>query len=325
MAEASGISWTDHSFAPWHGCTKVSTGALGACEGCYAEHLDDTRFHRVRFGDHPRVKSAGSTWRQPLAWDRKAAKAGESRFVFCSHLSDVFDNQVNPAWRAELFDLIRRTPHLTWLLLTKRPQNILRMVEEIYYTGARHADLSDCWPRNAAIGCTAVTQAEADRDVWALLTAAEKLRPALSFVSCEPLMGPIDLTRLVKGSWVLNGFSGVAASPHTHNKHWLQPLGWVISGGETDQGKHKARPTHPDWERALRDQCAAVGVPYHRKQAGEWVAEDQFPGASWLTCEERVWPDGGSSWRVGKKRAGRLLDGVLHDARPGVRGLARVA
>ncbi len=134
MAERSAISWTDHSFAPWHGCTKVSNGPRGACAHCYAENLDDTRFHKVKFGNHPRQRSPESTWAQPRAWNRKAAKAGTRPFVFCSHLSDVFDNQVDPTWRADLFLLIHETPHLVWLLLTKRPQNILKMAPGMWPT-----------------------------------------------------------------------------------------------------------------------------------------------------------------------------------------------
>lgn len=238
MAERSAIAWTDHSFAPWHGCTKVSTGPLGACVGCYAENIDVTRFKKVEgFGNFPRVRAPDSTWKQPRAWDRKAAAAGEQRFVFCSHLSDVFDNQVDPTWRADLFLLMHETPHLIWLLLTKRPQNILKLGWPAHI-----------WPKNAAIGCTVVTQEEANRDVPVLLYAKQQLNPAFAFLSCEPLMGPINLRE-------------------AHQAPIRLPrVDQVIAGGETNQGKHRARDSDEAWFRDLRDQCAAAGVPFFMKQ-----------------------------------------------------------
>jgi protein gp37 len=165
------------------------------------------------------------------------------------------------------------------------------------------------WPRNAAIGCTVVTQEEADRDIPKLLAAKAALNPAFAFVSMEPLLGPVDLTR-IRGDEdeitdVLRGefwTSRYQDEPHTE-----QHLDWVITGGETDQGAHKARPSHPDWFRSLRDQCAAAGVAYHHKQNGEWGH-----------CPDRsAIPD--HVFRVGKKAAGRLLDAVTHDARPEAR------
>jgi protein gp37 len=229
------------------------------------------RFHKAGWGPHAkRVRSAASTWKQPLAWERKAVLEGTRPFVFCSELSDVFDNQVPPEWRRDLFVLIRATPHLTWLLLTKRPQNIARLYAETGQPG-------DMWPRNAAIGCTVVTQAEADRDIPHLMRAKLALKPAFTFLSLEPLMGAVDLRAALHGE------------PH---------IDWVITGGESKQGKHLARPSHPDWFRSIRDRCAAAGVPYHHKQNGEYLGGE----------------------RVGKTRAGRTLDGVIHDARPSTDG-----
>lgn len=320
MGEHTHIEWTDHSFAPWFGCTKVSDGAKGACTGCYAEHLTVTRFGKAAWGPHAeRVRSAASTWKQPLAWNRKAEREGARPFVFCSHLSDVFDNQVPPAWRTDLFELILRTPHLVWLLLTKRPQNIERMYGACF-------DMA--WPRNAAIGCTVVTQAEADRDVLHLLRAKAALRPAFAFLSMEPLMEAVDLRALrmgdnltldaLTGFWsgsatFEGGFANAQAALKTLPTlpEILPPVDWVITGGETDQGAHKARPVRVEWIRALRDQCAAVGADFNFKQWGSWHAD----ALAYTDMQGNCPPP---NMKIGHKRAGRLLDGVTHDARPAV-------
>ena len=123
MAENSKIEWTDHTFNPWVGCTKVSP----ACDNCYAEAWAK-RSGQVEWGNHPRRVTSDSYWRQPIKWNRIAARDGVRRKVFCASLADVFDNQVDPQWRIDLFALINATPWLDWLLLTKRPQNIAKMV-----------------------------------------------------------------------------------------------------------------------------------------------------------------------------------------------------
>ena len=302
MGEATAISWCDNTFNPWVGCTKVSP----ACDGCYAENLMDTRLGRVEWGAPgkgvgTRARTSPSNWRQPLRWDRKAAKDGTRPFVFCSSLADVFDNQVPTAWRTDLFELIRATPNLVWLLLTKRPQNIVRLF------GAA-CDMA--WPRNAAIGATVEDQSRVDSNVPALLDASEDMGALFSFLSCEPLLGEVVLPALPD---------------------------WVITGGETEQGSHKARPSHPDWFRALRDQCAAAGIPFHHKQNGEWQDGSDFaPDAMVMMSDGRLCKFGSAELcemdrdcqvmphnptlirRVGKSRAGRLLDGIEHNARPEV-------
>src|SRR5690606_14613384 len=131
----------DHTFNPWIGCTKVSP----ACDGCYAEAMMDKRYGRVKWGAPgqgagTRERTSKGNWSKPKAWDRKAKAAGTRPFVFCSSLADVFDNQVPAEWRRDLFELIRATPNLVWLLLTKRPQLIVKLSEEV-----------DGLPSNAAI------------------------------------------------------------------------------------------------------------------------------------------------------------------------------
>src|ERR1700747_3757056 len=137
MAENSEISWTDSTFNPWIGCQKVSAG----CDRCYAETLMDARYHRVQWGPHgQRVRTSAANWKLPLRWAKKAREALEdfdigmltmrpSRpRVFCASLADVFDNQAPEGARADLWGLIEDTPELDWLLLTKRPENILEMI-----------------------------------------------------------------------------------------------------------------------------------------------------------------------------------------------------
>lgn len=297
MAEQTHISWADATFNPWIGCTKVSP----ACDGCYAEHLMANRHGRVQWGKPGQRATYSRTvpgnWLQPLRWNKRAEKEGTRPFVFCSSLADVFDNQVDWTWRQDLFKLIDETPHLVWLLLTKRPQNIIEMVEA---AGGMPSLAS-----NVAFGTTIEDQARANRNGNHLLFAGAALNPLFLFYSCEPLL---ELTEPP-----LEGHG--------------QKIGWVITGGETDQGSHKARPTHPNWYRSLRDRCAAAGIPYHHKQNGEWLGGDQIPEEEPITsgisndCGYGSSDDNHRVWRVGKARSGRMLDGVTHDARPEVPAL----
>src|SRR5690606_31944191 len=112
MAENSKIEWTDHTFNPWIGCTKVGPG----CDGCYAENLMDKRYGRVTWGPgEDRARTSPGNWRKPLQWNRQASAAnGERPFVFCASLADVFDNEVDELWRVDLFKLIEQTPNLIW-------------------------------------------------------------------------------------------------------------------------------------------------------------------------------------------------------------------
>lgn len=283
MAEETNISWCDMTHNHWIGCTRVSP----ACDGCYAAHLMDTRLGRVEWGEPgkgagTRSLTSEANRRKPLTWNRKAAAAGTRPFVFCSSLADVFDNQVPTEWRRDLFDLIRATPNLVWLLLTKRPQLIVKLSEA-----------AGGLPSNAAIGTTIEDQIRADINEPALVNAAAATNPLFTFVSIEPMLGSVRLRHLYP-----IGEEGFIDTPR---------IDWVIAGGETDQGGHKARPSSRRWFRALRDQCAAAGVPFHFKQWGEFIPDDPAPDGSHTAMR-----------RVGKHRAGRLLDGVEHNARPEV-------
>lgn len=230
MAELSKIEWTDHTHNHWIGCMKVGPG----CDGCYAEAMMDHRYGRVQWGapgkgTGTRSLTSEGNRRKPLSWDKKAAKEGTRPFVFCSSLADVFDNQVPIEWRKDLFNLIDQTPNLIWLLLTKRPQNIIPMAMEC-----------GGLPSNAALGATMVNQKEYDRDRMKLVEARKRLCPEFTFGSFEPLLGPIILDTYAPD--------------------------WIIVGGETDQGKHKARDANPDWMRGVRDSAKRFERAFFMKQ-----------------------------------------------------------
>lgn len=333
MAENSNIEWTHHTFNPWIGCQKVGPG----CDHCYAEAWDARGLQRqeTRWGAHAaRTRTSPANWRKPLAWDKAAKAAGERHRVFCASLADVFDNHpsILPEWRADLWALIRATPNLDWMLLTKRPGNIAKMLPPDWVKG---------YP-NVWLGCTVVNQEEADRDAPKLLAVPAAVR----FLSMEPLLGPVDLTSLPYGHVVGNAQTYQDA---LLGKLWM-PAGtpnWpidpratvgdrtyvdlcrdidlVIVGGESGPG---ARPMHPDWARSLRDQCQAAGVAFHFKQWGEWLPEGDWYEDHHVSLPFRGWngeswtDDGrtGGEWvaRIGKKAAGRKLDGRTWDEMPEV-------
>jgi protein gp37 len=327
MAENSAIEWTDHTFNPWIGCTRVGPG----CDHCYAADLSEARLG-VRWGlGQPRRHTAASTWNQPRTWDRRAAKLRIRYRVFCASLADVFDNEVPAEWRAELFTLIRETPNLDWLLVTKRIGNADKM-----------AQAAGGWPQNVWLGATIVNQAEAGRDIPKLLAVEG---PRFRFLSMEPLLGPVDLEQAWHGesalssecwgdcAWCEKGYTPLwncqrdwSGARYEAGAKQRSGLDWIIVGGESGPN---ARPMHPDWARSLRDQCADADVPFLFKRWGEWAPLLSAATVDWPATNV-AWPDGhvgaGSPranggkgeqlYRAAKKVAGRTLDGALHDGRP---------
>lgn len=193
MAEQSAISWTDATFNPWIGCTKVSTGALGACELCYAER-DNKRRGWVPGWGHGVPRRRTKTWGDPIKWNRKATETGQRPRVFCASLADVFDNEVEQSWRDDLWQLLCDTPNLRWLLLTKRIGNAPEM-------------LPLDWPfPNAGL---MATQQEWDRDFHKLMA----IPATWHGVSAEPLLGHIDIG-LARPDWIItSGESGSGFRP----------------------------------------------------------------------------------------------------------------
>lgn len=285
MSANTKIEWTDHTFNPWWGCQKVGPG----CDHCYAETLD-----KRTGGEHwgpgaARRRTSVKNWNDPERWNKKAdaffAEHGRRQSVFCASMADVFDNSVDSQWRADLFALIRATPNLDWLLLTKRIGNVDAMVEA-----------AGGWPANAKLGITVVDQKEADRDIQKALKVKGKYEIRVLFLSMEPLLGPVDISRFVDPTGVHcidvcpdsryvkesevetfnNGHELVPLCPHCGlDASWTgydEGIDWVIVGGESG-------PMHPDWARSLRDQCEAAGVPFLFKQWGEWKPISQMAEA----------------------------------------------
>jgi protein gp37 len=136
MGENSKIEWCDHTFNPWIGCQHVSPG----CDHCYAEALMDHRYGKVQWEPHgERKRTSEGNWKQPYRWAKAARQSGTRARVFCASLADVFDNKAPEGARADLFRLIRETPEMDWLLLTKRPQNIVRMLPADWDNGYSNA------------------------------------------------------------------------------------------------------------------------------------------------------------------------------------------
>lgn len=242
MGQNSNIQWTHHTFNPWRGCTKVSEG----CAHCYAEKMSvrNPKVLSVWGPKGTRAIAAESYWKQPIAWNWAAKEAGERHRVFCASLADVFEgfdtlpeSSAQPVTKARLrlFDLIEATPHLNWLLLTKRPENVEPILSGAAISGCR---LARSWsrgkpPANVWLGTSVEDQPNADKRIPALLECPAAIR----FLSIEPQIGPIDLE----------------CYPSTGcPTEWLDRkpgIDWVIQGGESGLD---ARPFDIQWARDLR-------------------------------------------------------------------------
>lgn len=269
MGEGTSIVWAHDTFNPWVGCQKVSPG----CDNCYAEAWAK-RSGQVEWGPHAdRHRTSTGYWRKPLVWNQKAAASGQPRRVFCASLADVFDTAVPLEWVVDLLDLIRSTPSLTWMLLTKRPTNIRprlsAALDAARVTGSRYTDL-EAWlarwlaghpPANVWLGTTVEAHLEGDRRIPELLRVPARA----TFLSCEPLLGPLDLTKVRDPKASNTPFNALSVQPgESLNGHRID---LVIAGGESGPG---ARPYDLSWARALRDQCAAAGVAFLHKQLGRY-------------------------------------------------------
>lgn len=319
----SKIEWTDEVWNPIAGCTKVSAG----CKNCYAEKMAK---RCVAMGQAKYVGTVDATghWTGQINFDEAALVAPlrwkRPRMVFVNSMSDLFHESVPDVFVDRVFAVMALCPQHTFQVLTKRPERMAaymselavgpRVLERIEWTGAamvEDGDLFhvDLWPLpNVWLGTSVENQAEADKRIpWLLQCPA-----AVRFLSCEPLLGPVDIAV----PW-----AGEETLPTVQ-------VDWVICGGESKAG---ARPMHPDWARGLRDQCQAAGVPFFFKQWGEWVPlhgsgismatlvhpigdvtryDVKFRDGQVCRGERRQGDDPEALWyRVGKKAAGRLLDG----------------
>lgn len=291
--ENSAIEWTMHTFNVVWGCAKVSAG----CKNCYA----DTLSHRYGFDvwgvNKPRRTMSADYWAHPYKWDKRAAKVGERHRVFCSSMADVFeDHPTVKEERARLWKVIEETPNLDWLLLTKRPENIAEMVPVAWLESPRP---------NVWLGTSVENQEMTEKRIPELCAVPATVR----FLSCEPLLGPVSFTDGEWWDWRYTYDYYKAAYPHAG-----PPIHWVIAGGESG---HRARPMHPDWARALRDDCQAAGVAFFWKQNGEWL-DIAIGSDDWTTDSPDKYKKMGRyvMARVGKKAAGRMLDGRTWDEFP---------
>jgi protein gp37 len=208
MAMNSKIEWTDHTFNPWIGCTKVGA----PCDNCYAEALMDKRYGRVVWGNEgERVRTSASTWAQLRKWDRAAAAAGTRPFVFSLSLGDIWDNRVDPAWRRDAFDMARECPNLVMLYLSKRIGNAVDMARD-----------AGGLPPNAALGSTFGDQRDYDRDAGKLYVAGKMTGALFTFGSFEPLLGPVWVDDYAPDWIIVGGESGPNARPM--NLDWARSL-----------------------------------------------------------------------------------------------------
>ena len=276
MAKNSHIEWTHHTFNPWWGCIKVSA----ACDNCYAELWAKRMGHQL-WGKHSARRFFGAAhWREPIVWNDDARTSGRRERVFCASMADVFERRADlNAERLKLWTLIENTPNLDWLLLTKRPQNIEKI-----------APWRSEWPANVWVGTTVENQTLADKRLPFLL----RVPAAVRFLSCEPLLGPLDLR-------------------HWFKRNDLNRIDWIIAGGESGPG---CRPMHPDWVRSLLNQCLSFDVPFHFKQWGQWVPAEIVDGALNVRLMEFTNERSVQMVRLSKKLAGRILEGTTWDGVP---------
>jgi protein gp37 len=327
MADGTGIEWTDATWNPIRGCTRVSEG----CRNCYAERvaarfskpgmpyegLAGFRVH-VLDGDKEelrpywtgKVRVVERALEQPLRWKRP-------RRIFVNSMSDLFHEALAFADILRIFEVMEKAKQHTFQVLTKRPQRAFEFCHT-YGIGTVNK-----WPANVWLGVSVENQAAADERIPLLLETPAAVR----FLSCEPLLGPVDLERvqwpqkhkvdvLRGGAWDYGRIPGFLQ----HSD--MLTIDWVIAGGESGRG---ARGMHADWARSLRDQCTAANVPFFFKQWGEWApmvdlgfttpAGERLVGDPRLNSGKQV---NGALIRIGKKAAGSLLDGVEHKAFPEV-------
>lgn len=329
MSSNSKIEWCDHTYNHWIGCTKVSPG----CANCYAEKC--TRARVLRHGGQEtwgkgakrsRTKTAGD----PIKWNKAASSDGRGVYyathgaymperrprVFCSSLSDWLDEEVPIEWLKDLLVLIQQTPNLDWLLLTKRPENFASRIQAVADFWQSSCEMAVWWtrgiaPSNVWIGTTTENQEMADKRIPLLLSIPAKVR----FLSCEPLLGPVKVFSPCDGY-------PLAIPMHTEFAANDPLISWIICGGESGSN---ARPMHPDWARSLRNECQAAGVPFFFKQWGEHAPHFNVGSGVCAATPEALAKIQSCEWMgttneimvlVGKKNAGRMLDGHEWDEFP---------
>lgn len=319
MGDKTRIEWTDATWSPVTGCTRVSNG----CLNCYIERSTPIRIAGRKF-DGEGIGSSLAVQLHPNRLDWPLRKRDGKKIFVCSQ-ADLFHDDVPDEYIAKVFAVMALAPRHTFQLLTKRHGRMRSLLNSAYFlqaVGRVWAEPPSDWPLprdwrvpvwplpNVWLGVSAEDQTRADLRIPALLDTPAAVR----FVSAEPLLGPIDLHGDPIGQ---------------DSVFWIGHLDWVIVGGESGPG---ARPMHPDWARSLRDQCVAAGVPFLFKQWGEWSPDlslnEPVANGKRLKYQRRaLLPDGSIAppWtpcefvdRVGKRRARRELDGRTWDQYPQV-------
>jgi protein gp37 len=331
------IEWADAVWNPVTGCTPISEG----CKNCYAKRMA-TRL-KGRYGypeDEPfKVTLHPEKLKEPLKWKKP-------RRVFVCSMGDLFHEDVPFQFIATVFGVMANSSQNIYMVLTKRPQRMKEFFDWLFSNAAKYyargyrtvpydddrinvlimniaseyginLDFMRKWPLfNVWLGVTAENQQRADERIPILL----QILAAVRFVSIEPMLGPVDLTRIVYDrQTVIDAIRGLHGWPLPHTDG--PKLDWVICGGETGPG---ARPMHPDWVRSLRDRCQAAGTPFFFKSWGEWAEyKERYGGGLFikldgsLGCQGDYWEDNAVAVRkVGKKKAGRVLDGRTWDEFP---------
>jgi protein gp37 len=356
MADRSAIEWTDATWNPTRGCSRVSPGCGGPghAGGCYAEGVA-ARFSNPGFPYHgfAERKRTGSKWTGkvalidhmltvPLGWTKP-------RRIFVNSMSDLFHEALSDDAIDKVFAVMALCSQHTFQVLTKRPMRMRdyfscstsdiceRIIFAASCLGHPHcftaADLWTLWPLpNVWLGTSVEDQERADERIPLLLETPAAVR----FLSCEPLLGPLEIS-----PWLNTMVESVDIPGYpAWTRGFLPAIDWVICGGESGP---RARPMHPDWARGLRDQCDFARIPFFFKQWGEWLPGENYvetlpwPPARWQdgesgqhsTCkrdDEDAYPEwrhfgtpgepGAFALRVGKKKSGRRLDGIEHNGFP---------
>lgn len=319
MAQNSKIEWTHHTANLWHGCTKVHAG----CDHCYAETLSHRWGRDIWGNDKPRMEIK-SVWSDLKKYQAAAAAVNEVHRVFVGSMMDIFEKPMplidskgnlsttvdTGQLRNQFFDQIKCYPNLLFLLLTKRPSNINKYIPESWKTDP---------PKNVMFGTSPCDQATADTLIPQLLQVKGK-----HFLSIEPLLGQVNISKWIHESICEeHGRCGYCDPVPDEPKE--ERIDWVIVGGESG---HNARPMHPEWVRLLRDHCNDAEVPFFFKQWGEFKdgANGGTPVDKWLMVgndgsihKDGIVPKGlhcTLMTKVGKKEAGRELDGNIYDEFP---------
>jgi len=311
----SNIEWTDYTINPGiYGCSKASP----ACTNCYAMGMAKRLAAMGQEAYQGTTDERGQwTGRVTVDYDRigpafATLPKRKPGFVFLTSMADLFHEDVPTQFIRDVFGQMFIRPHLTFLVLTKRAERMADWALVLKRLGEQ-------WPSNVWPGTTCESNAQRNRIVHLLRVPADQ-----HFVSYEPALGPLDLTwfrgREDGSAWRFEALTGFRA--HAGGDGYGRKVSWVICGGESGRN---ARPMHPEWARSLRDQCSEAGAPFMFKQWGEWAPLEGRAGCGFyspdgvrriagpLVPDESGFPP---MWRVGKKAAGRLLDGVEHNGRP---------